>query len=114
MKGINGRAWGLRVERQEANGLRLLTAAGRISGETAQILAGALEDAAQGARRVVLDLASVDYISGAGLEAIRQTAERLNAAGGELTLRNLQDPVRITVELSGLTCHSAPPTDARG
>lgn len=96
----NGRMWVLTVDGRDVDGRRVLTVRGRISGETSPVLANALNDAVKENRKVVLDLASVDYISGAGLEAIRQAAERLNASGGELALSNVQDSVRIAVELS--------------
>lgn len=69
------------------------------SGELVETLAKAVNG---GDRRVVVDLAGVDYLSSAGLLALHALLGRFIAAGGELALCGLTVPVRTSFELSGL------------
>ncbi len=53
-------------------------------------------------RRLVLDLARLDFIDSAGLGALLATRDRTVDLGIEMELTNLSDRVRRTLELSGL------------
>jgi anti-anti-sigma factor len=52
--------------------------------------------------RLVLDLSSVDYLSGAALRVIVRLSEELAARGGRLLIRDPQTPARLVLELAGL------------
>jgi anti-anti-sigma factor len=54
-----------------------------------------------GARRLVLDLAGVDYISSAGLRVLLLAAKRLKPPQGTLVLCGLGPSVRTVLELAG-------------
>ncbi|MGE3843694.1 MAG: STAS domain-containing protein [Vicinamibacterales bacterium] len=54
-----------------------------------------------GARRVVVDLAQVDYISSAGLRVMLALAKRLREVQGTLVLCAMTEPVRQVFELAG-------------
>ena len=56
-----------------------------------------------GARRLVLDLAGVDYISSAGLRVLLLAAKRLKPPQGSLVLCGLGPSVRTVLELAGFT-----------
>ncbi len=60
-----------------------------------------------GARLVIVDLAAVDYVSSAGLLALDAVSGRVQAAGGELVLCGLVEPVRLAFDLAGLLPHFA-------
>ena len=49
-----------------------------------------------------LDLSGVDYISSPGLRLLTRLRDDFEARGGHLTLRNLSDPVRLTLDIAGL------------
>lgn len=55
----------------------------------------------QGASRLVLDLAGVDYISSAGLRSILVAAKKLRTGQGELAVAMLQETVKEVFEISG-------------
>jgi anti-anti-sigma factor len=55
-----------------------------------------------GCRRLVLDLAGVDYVSGVGTTALRELARELERNGGDLVLTHVSDPVRVVLELAAL------------
>ena len=66
-------------------------------------LQSALEQGRQrSASRLVVDLAGVDYLSSAGLNALELSARRCERDGGRLVLAAVPEPVRIAVELAGL------------
>lgn len=76
--------------------------AGRIDSVTSPHLEEALVAALTGGeRRVVLDMASVDYISSAGLRVLLVAAKRLRENGGRFVLCGLNGPVRQVFELAG-------------
>lgn len=62
---------------------------------------GALVDG--GARKIVVDLAKVAYVSSAGLRILLMTAKRLRVVGGELRVSELNDTVREVFDISGFS-----------
>ena len=55
----------------------------------------------QGARRIVVDLTDVEYVSSAGLRVLLVTAKQLRGMGGELRVCSLNDAVHEVFEISG-------------
>ena len=72
------------------------------SGDLIEALVAAING---GARLVLVDLSAVDYISSAGLLALDAASGRVQAAGGELVLCGLVEPVRLAFDLAGLLPH---------
>jgi anti-anti-sigma factor len=58
---------------------------------------------AQGIDRLALDLGAVDYMSSAGVRTIDELAAALEARSGHLRVVNPTDPVKVVLDLSGLT-----------
>ena len=56
---------------------------------------------AEAARRIVLDLGGVDYISSAGLHVLFELAKRMRLSGGALAICALGDHARRVFELAG-------------
>lgn len=81
---------------------RVIAPRGRVdsvsSGELERHLMAKLDG---GARRVVIDLAGVDYISSAGLRVLLVAAKRLKPPQGALVLCGLGPSVRTVLELAG-------------
>jgi anti-anti-sigma factor len=92
-----GRIWRLEIVRDAVDNVLILTIAGRIGSAAAPALARALEDARTTAPAVIVDLAGVDYISGPGLSVLQ------SSVNGATVLCCLTEPVRIALELAGLT-----------
>ena len=61
-------------------------------------LAGAMED---GARKMVIDFADLDYISSAGLRIILKTTKDLRRTEGNIVLCAMQDYVKEVFEIAG-------------
>ena len=95
--------WSLRIERARVGDVDVFAPVGRLgmlsSGDLIEALVGAVKE---GARRLVVDFAGVDYISSAGLLALNAISERVHQAGGDLVLCGLVVPVRLAFELAGL------------
>lgn len=76
---------------------------GRIDGRTsASLEQHLLELDGAGERRIVIDLAGVDYISSAGLRVVLSLAKRMRENKGGLALCALGESVRRVFELAGL------------
>ncbi|MBV7485180.1 STAS domain-containing protein [Bordetella sp. BOR01] len=71
------------------------------SANAAGIEADLLTHVDKGERKVVLDLARLDYISSAGLRVVLVVAKRLKQAGGALALCSMQPQVREVFDISG-------------
>lgn len=76
----------------------VLTAKGRVGRLTASRFADVLNDAARQSPRLVIDLHGVDYISGAGLTALRDAADIVET----LVVCGVGEALRNTLELGGL------------
>ena len=79
---------------------------GRLGAPTSVRLASALDEiVSAGHSRLLLDLSGVDYLSSSGLAVVEMTAARLKDSGGILVLCGLQEPVRVSFEVSGAAGH---------
>lgn len=97
-----GIVWYLRTSEEDLGSVRLVIVEGRVSSATAAELARVLTaQLLDGPRKVVIDLAGVDYINGAGLRAFETAAASLAASGGELVVCRLQPPVQVAFDLAG-------------
>ena len=100
----NDVAWYLKIAQEEAQGVSVLTVAGRVSHRTAPDLETALESITRSPDGgVVLDLSGVDYISSAGLRAVETAASRMSASRRGLVVCGLRDAVSVAFDLAGLS-----------
>ena len=74
---------------------------GRLDVKAARDAEVAFAEAAKAAPNVVLDLSELDYIASAGLRALKRLRGDINANGGTLVLRNVQDDVMEVFEMTG-------------
>jgi anti-sigma B factor antagonist len=72
---------------------------GEIDIATVGSLQGALEVAATGAQRVIVDMSRVTFIDVAGITALLTGASAVRAHGGELVVRNLGTTARRVFEV---------------
>ena len=97
-----GDLWFLTLTRTVADDRIVWRAAGRLGAAGSAVLLETIRTSATAGDRLVLDLESVDYVSGAGIRAIEALAKAAQDGGGSLELVNLVEPVRIGVDLAGL------------
>ncbi len=89
------RTWDLETSTERVPGGLVLIPKGRIGSVTAARFAEALFAARTESSAVIVDLASVDYISGLGVTVLREAATN----GSRMIVCGLREPVRITLEL---------------
>lgn len=83
-------------------GVLTLTVTGRIDTGTTDAFASALSACIdRGERRLILDLAAVDYISSVGLRAFILAAKRLSPLGGRIVLCAPQARIRQLLDIAG-------------
>lgn len=79
-----------------------LVVEGKLDTNTAPQAQEALDELVEeGARKILLDFRSLDYISSAGLRVLLATAKKLRASGGALRLCNLNETVAEVFQISG-------------
>ncbi len=86
----------------DAGGVKIVRIEGELGTQTspdAEAQLTQLVDA--GARKVVVNLERLDYISSAGLSVLLTTAKQLRVSGGELRVCSLSDLVKDVFEMSG-------------
>ncbi len=94
----------LEIVNKIADGVTILAPAGRIDATSAPTFESACLDVLQsGARIVILDFSSLQYISSAGLRSVLLIGKRLREQGGTLRVANLNGVVAQVFELSGFT-----------
>lgn len=95
--------WPLAITRDDQDGIAVFAPVGRLGTLSAGDLIEALAESINcGARRLVIDLSGVDYLSSAGLLALEAILGRPHIVNGEMVLCGLTEPVRMAFELSGL------------
>ncbi len=95
----------LEIIRSTSGDSPLLRLQGRLTlGEGSRALRGLISDvAAEGHKRLVLDLAAVSYVDSSGLGALVAGYNSLKAQGGTVGLINVPARVQGLLEMSGLT-----------
>ena len=94
------RTWDFHIHRERTGDVLVLRLAGRLGAAAVTLLRDALATPEQVA--VVVDLEGLDYISGAGLGALRDAAGHAAAAGQPFALCGIAGSVRIAFELAGM------------
>jgi len=92
----------MEIGEERAGGALVVAPTGRVdsvnSGELERHLVSRLD---AGERRLVIDLAGVEYISSAGLRVLLLAAKRLKPPAGALVLCGIGPSVRTVLELAG-------------
>ena len=83
------------------NGTELTVAiVGRLDTTTAPELEAALNDSMSGVTKLVLDFASLEYLSSAGLRVLLQAQKTMNKQG-EMLIRNVNESINEVFEVTG-------------
>jgi anti-sigma B factor antagonist len=95
--------WPLHIVKERREGALVLALSGPLGAASADRFAAAVAEAVRrGEARLVIDLAEVDYVSSAGLNALATAASLCAQARGAMALCGLTEPVRIALDLGGL------------
>jgi len=74
---------------------------GRLDVKAAREAEDSFSEATKAAKNVVLDMSELDYIASAGLRALKRLRNEVDANGGTLVLRGVQDDVMEVFEMTG-------------
>ena len=102
-------SWGLALVDVDGAAPRTLRLAGRLGTRGAALFREQFARAAASGRVVHLNLDEVDYISSAGIHALREAADAQRAGGGAFEVVSASDPVRVALELAGVSGLSVSP-----
>lgn len=90
------------LDQETRDDVAILRPVGRLDSATSPELERAvLERLEGGCKRMVFDLADMDYISSAGLRVILLAGKKLRASQGKLALAGMRETVREVFEMSG-------------
>ena len=95
--------WALSFEQERAGDVFVLATAGRMSAATSgQLIEQLVAALDAGERRIVVDLARVDYACSAALMALQAVYGRVYLNEARLVLCSLDPSVRLALDLAGL------------
>ena len=75
---------------------------GRLDTTTAPELEASLKDSMSGVTKLVLDFASLEYLSSAGLRVLLQAQKTMNKQG-EMVVRNVNETISEIFEVTGFS-----------
>ena len=85
------------------NGTELnVKVSGRLDTTTAPELEATLNDSMSGVTKLVLDFASLEYLSSAGLRVLLQAQKTMNKQG-EMVVRNINETISEIFEVTGFS-----------
>ena len=93
----------LRLERERKESETIVRAAGRINSDTSATLESTLRDLVSDNKRVVLDLAAVDYIDSSGLGTLVSIYLHARRSNCDLEIANPKQRIRDLFSLSRLS-----------
>ena len=74
---------------------------GRLDAKAARQAEEAFDGATEKVPNVVLDMSGLDYIASAGLRALKRLRASVDACGGTLVLKGVQEDVMEVFEMTG-------------
>lgn len=94
-------AWSVRTHIDHRQAGTTLVVAGRLGTDGAAAVRHALSAVATPGSVVHLDLSGVDYISSAGLAALRDAKQALDRTGGSMVIASESEIVTLALRLAG-------------
>jgi anti-anti-sigma factor len=94
------KSWFLTISHEKQAESVVIKAAGRLGSAAAAELAAALSAAIADGSPVILDIADVDYLSSAGLDAIGAVAARMKSTARSLEVRGAQGATKLSLDLA--------------
>ena len=94
----------MQISRKEEKGIHIFSLDGRFDAHSAGDVEKELNLAiSKGARKLLLDMDSVEYISSAGLRVLLAAAKKLKKEEGEIKLCSLKPYVKEVFDIAGFT-----------
>ena len=92
----------MKFEARQENGWTVVEVGGRLdTSSAAEFDRKGQELVAAGSKRIILDLAELEYVSSAGLRSVLTTAKSAQAAGGKLAIASMRGVTKEVFSISG-------------
>jgi len=92
----------MEITQKEENGILSFTIIGRLDADSSPEAEKVVQDALEGqTKRVLFDLASLEYLSSAGLRVLLSTAKEMRRRDGKFVLCSLNEFVKELFDVSG-------------
>jgi anti-anti-sigma factor len=92
----------MKIHEETQGGATVIAPHGRVDSSSApELETHLLGGLGAGKTQLVVDFASVEYISSAGLRVLLMLAKKLQSTGGRLVLCTMPESVRLVFELAG-------------
>ena len=92
----------MNIQQRQVNGITTVDMSGRLDSSVSGLVMDQLNEIVNsGARKLIINLKLVSYISSAGLRSILVAAKLVKSSNGEMRLCEPNDLVRRTLEESG-------------
>jgi anti-anti-sigma factor len=94
----------MKVSVTQEGSVTVVAMEGKIDTDTCdEVESALLAEIDKGAKRMVIDLAAVNYISSAGLRSVLIAGKKIKALHGRMAFCDLQPPILDVFEASGFT-----------
>ena len=93
----------LNIKRSEENEAASFALEGRLDTVTAVELEKAIQQTLPGVKAVTLDFEKLDYISSAGLRVLLSAQKQMNAKGGDMKLRRVNENILEIFAVTGFS-----------
>ena len=92
----------MEIIEEKQNDVSIFRLNGRLDSNTSPEFEGKiLETIENGANKLIIDFAALEYISSAGLRVVNKTLRQLKPSEGKLVLCSMQDYVKEVFEIAG-------------
>jgi anti-sigma B factor antagonist len=91
----------MKITLSEENGISVIGIEGSIDGKTAPVVRQEIAPALESAKKAILDLSKVDYLSSAGLRLLLLIYREFTAKSGKLVLLGISDDIRTVMSHTG-------------
>ena len=93
----------MEITRTNIGGTEVMSLTGRLDTVTSMKLQTVLTEAIEGAEKIELDFAAVDYVSSAGLRVLLQGQKAAQKADKPITLKNVSSEVMEVFDVTGFS-----------
>jgi anti-anti-sigma factor len=92
----------MQIKNELEGGVSVISVTGKLDGASSSLFTERLDGLFTPGCSLLLDFSGVDFVSSAGLRSLLGIAKKAKATGSRLAICGLREPVRETLEITGL------------
>lgn len=93
----------LNINKTIENGKAVIVPEGRLDTVTSPDMEAAIKETIPGISELVIDMASLEYISSAGLRVLLSAQKAVSGAGGSMKICNVNDTIMEIFDITGFS-----------